>query len=135
MTCKEELRESFQPGEGHSLNARQIKANEEAEGRGPRTQTPIRSHCASSHLLLILRFSHPFKYAQPGLHTCVFSCPCVRTDMPSTAEPRALPTGSLLVTPFPQPDTPPPEIWSWGGKKRVRTGLGSLRWHWRSDLS
>lgn len=74
MTCKEELRESFQPGGGHSLNARQIKANEEAEGRGPRTQTPIRSHCVSSHLLLILT---PIQVRSARLaHACALMSLC-----------------------------------------------------------
>lgn len=46
----------------------------------------------------MLRCSHILKYAHPGLHTHVLSCPYVCKHMPLTAEPRAFTTVSLPFT-------------------------------------
>lgn len=57
--------------------------------------------------LHMLRCSHILKYAHPGLHTHVLSCPYVCKHMPLTAEPRAFTTVSLPftdLTPIPSRD-------------------------------
>ena len=115
VTARKSWRRALGLGTGAgkgSVSARQIKTDGQTEGRGTRTEALVRSHSVSSHPHT-LRCSRAFEYAHPGLYTHLLSYPWVCIHTPATAEPWALPTGSLLVTPFHQPGTPPPETWSW----------------------
>lgn len=79
--ARKSCRRAFGLGNGAgkgSLNARQIKTNEETEGRRPRTETPIRSHCVSSHLSTHAQILTRIQVCSPRLaHSCALVSLCM----------------------------------------------------------
>lgn len=115
-TCKEGLKESLRTGE---------------QGRGGRGQSPRHREVARRRTQGQKPRSGPTHDSFRHMQVCSPKLAHVYSGVPThagTAEPWALPTSPLLVTPFHQPAIPPPELWSWEGGKGVGIGTGSLGW-------